>query len=113
AEIAFAENPKNRPKLPGLMAGASAHPAKIALLAGKKWFNAKALSVVFLDGSKTQKAKVRQHAETWSTYANLRFNFNGGSKSEIRISFRADPGSWSAVGTDCLVAEEFPKDHPT
>src|SRR5262249_13150903 len=22
-------------------------------------------------------------------------------------------GSWSAVGTDCLVAEEFPKDHPT
>src|SRR5262249_38773471 len=27
--------------------------------------------------------------------------------------FRADPGSWSAVGTDCQVRSEFPKSKPT
>jgi hypothetical protein len=33
--------------------------------------------------------------------------------TEIRISFSADPGSWSAVGTDALVTEYFPKYQPT
>jgi len=113
AEAALAENPKNRPKIPALMPGASAHPAKIALFAGKKWQTGKVLSVVFLDGSKTQKAKVKQHADTWSQYANIRFNFNGGSNAAIRVSFKADPGSWSAVGTDCFVKEAFPKGEPT
>jgi hypothetical protein len=33
--------------------------------------------------------------------------------AEIRISFQADPGSWSAVGTDALVESYFPKYQPT
>src|SRR6185295_18692300 len=36
-----------------------------------------------------------------------------GSGADIRISFNADPGSWSAVGTDCLVADFFKPAEPT
>jgi hypothetical protein len=113
ARAAIAENPKNQPKMPPLMSGVSGHPAKIAIFTGKKWQKGKVLGVAFLDGSKTQRAKVQEHAEMWSKYANVRFNFKGISNAAIRVSFNADPGSWSAVGTDCLVTEEFPKDEPT
>src|SRR5215468_2669561 len=80
AEAAIKENPGNRPRLPRLMAGASAHPAKIALFTGKKWQVGRVLHVAFLDGSKAQRAGVEKHAVAWSKYANIRFDFNGGSK---------------------------------
>jgi hypothetical protein len=112
AEHAVKENPVNKPvfaRLPGV----SAHPLKIAIETGKKWMNGKTLNVAFLDGTAIQRQKTIEKATMWCAYANVKFNFKGKSKSEIRISFKADPGSWSAVGTDCLLTDAFPKDQPT
>src|SRR6185312_5480739 len=39
---------------------------------------------------------------------------NGGASAEVRVSFTSDTGaSWSAIGTDCLSKEAFPKNQPT
>ncbi len=113
AELARKENRGNEPKRPRLLSGASIHPVKMALLAGKKWQPGRTLTVAFLDGSKTQQAKVIEKAQEWCRYANMKLKFNAGASPEIRISFQADPGSWSAIGTDCFVTEAFPKDQPT
>ena len=114
AEIAIKENPQNQPKMPRALAGASMHPAKMALLTGKKWQNGRELGVYFMDGSSTQKAKVRQFAEMWESYAHINFSFGASQNSaEIRVSFEADDGSWSAIGTDCLHTEYFKKSEPT
>ena len=73
AELARKENRKNEPRRPPLLFGASIHPVKMALLTGKKWQPGKTLSVAFLDGSKTQRAKVIEKAKEWSSYANISF----------------------------------------
>ena len=114
ATLAIDEYPGNQPRMPRALAGASMHPAKMALLTGKKWQNGRELGVYFMDGSATQKAKVRQFATLWEAYANIRFNFNARqSSAEIRVSFEADDGSWSAVGTDSLHTAYFKKSEPT
>jgi len=112
AELARKENRHNEPDI-HLLPGVTISPSKIALFTGKKWQPGKTLGVAFMDGSKFQKAKVIEKASEWMKYANVKFKFNAGSKAQIRISFEADPGSWSAVGTDCLVKQAFPKDEPT
>jgi hypothetical protein len=108
-KIAVSENRDNEPLDLTRRPGASAHPAKIALFAGKLWSNGRVLGVRFLDGSKIQRKKTIEHAEKWSHYANVRFNFAAGAKAEIRVSFRADGDSWSAIGTDCQSTPDFPK----
>jgi hypothetical protein len=114
AALAVAENSQNRPKMGPPMLGVSNNPLKIALQTGKRWSQNKVLGVRFMDGTKLQKAKVEQYAQEWSKYCNIGFNFKAGAKSEIRVSFQFDPGnSWSAIGTDCLVTDYFPKDEPT
>ncbi len=95
------------------MAGVSFHPLKMAIQTGKKWANGRTLGVRFLDGSSTQTGKVIDHARVWSKYANISFDFNAGQNAEIRISFQADDGSWSAMGTDCLHRPTFPLNEPT
>jgi Matrixin len=57
-------------------------------------------------------AKVEQYARQWEQYANINFQFVDGKNAVIRISFEQD-GSWSALGTDALVEEYFPKNEPT
>jgi Astacin (Peptidase family M12A) len=105
---AIKENSKNAPPKPALRAklfGASsmAAPAKMALIAGKQWADGKTLDVCFLDGSVTQKTRVKAQAIKWSQFANIKFNFSASKASaHIRISFVADVGSWSYIGTDCL-----------
>jgi hypothetical protein len=89
------------------------HMARMALISAKKWPNKKKLRCRFLDGSATQKAKVQLQAKSWEKYANIQIVFGNDPKSEVRISFKADPGSWSAVGIDCLVKKYFPLDEPT
>lgn len=114
AAVAVKENPLNQPRMPRALAGATMHPAKMALLTGKKWNNGRELGVYFMDGSATQKARVRQFAEMWEPYANINFSFSASQNSAaIRVSFEADDGSWSAVGTDCLHSEYFRKSEPT
>lgn len=113
AALAVRANPKNQPKLPAKLAGVSIHPAKMALFTGKMWGNGKKLRVRFLDGSVTQRTRVTQHAKEWSKYANVTLNFGSAANAEIRVSFCADDGSWSAIGTDCLYAEYFKPKEPT
>lgn len=116
AQRSIEVNPENDPE-PMLRKmkrmGASVHPLKMALETGKRWKRGQKLRIKFLDGSATQRAKVREHASEWLEYANIKFDWAGGAQAEIRISFTADPGSWSAVGTDCLLTDYFPKKDPT
>lgn len=117
AQRATAINPANDP-LPHLrkagLAGLTIHPLKLALITGKKWKpKGQRLRIRFLDGSPTQRDKVQTKAEEWLRYANVRFDWSGAADAEIRISFQADPGSWSAVGTDCLHTDYFKPDEPT
>jgi len=101
-ELSVKENPMNAPVVPRLPR-MSLHPSKMALLAGKLWRKGRTLSVGFMDGSTTQRKRVIEHASEWMRYANIRFDFSvSPSRADIRISFEADPGSWSYVGTDSL-----------
>lgn len=88
-------------------------PQSLAIVVLKMWENGKTLRCRFLDGSDTQKQRVEEKAHTWESYANLRLVFGDDPESEIRISFEADAGSWSAVGTDCLIEQYFPRFQPT
>jgi hypothetical protein len=89
------------------------HAARMALINLKKWGNGYSLRCRFLDGSPTQQQKVQAKAHIWEQYANIKIVFGNDPNAEVRISFVADPGSWSAVGKDCLVTSFFPKDQPT
>ncbi len=117
ARAAVEENERNAPDVRALRAllppGATIHPQKIAILTGKRWTKGRTLNVAFLDGSATQREKTRKHAIAWCDYANVKLVFDGGRDAEIRVSFEADPGSWSAVGTDCLSRPDFPLEQPT
>jgi hypothetical protein len=109
-ELSIKENKKNQPKIQQLP-GVSSHPLKMALQTGKMWSAGRTLRINFLDGSKIQKSRVIEHASQWMNYANIKFNFKATkAQSDIRISFVADPGSWSYVGTDNL---GIPKKEPT
>lgn len=113
---AIKENPDNGPPPPPphkKLFGASspAAPAKMALVAGKKWKPGRTLGVYFIDGSATQKARVKEQAVKWSQYSSIKFDFAATkANAQIRISFVADSGSWSYIGTDNLV---IPKNEPT
>jgi len=103
---------RNRP--PDIDISEVHHPAtRMAVVPLKKWPNGSELKVRFLDGDATQRRKVEAKAHTWEQYANVTFRFVRTNDAEIRISFSADPGSWSAVGTDALVERYFPKHEPT
>ena len=112
ARFAVEQSLRNRPEIV-LRLGVSMHPMKMALLTGKTWPNLKHLRVKFLDGSPTQKAKVMAHAQEWSKFAAVTFDLVSRGNAEVRVSFVADSGSWSAIGADCLVTKYFPKDEPT
>jgi len=107
-ELAIKEASFNRPpaqKASRRRFGASSMgaPLKMALEAGKKWADGRALGVCFLDGSATQKARVKEQAVKWCKLANIKLNFDvNKADAQIRISFVADDGSWSYIGTDCL-----------
>ena len=50
-------------------------PLKMALEAGKKWRDGRTLGVFFMDGSATQKARVKEQAIKWGAFANIKFDF--------------------------------------
>ena len=114
-QAAIKESSKNAPPQMAIrrrLFGASSMeaPAKMALQTGKKWADGKTLGVYFMDGSATQKTRVKAQAIKWSQFANVKFNFAASKTSaQIRVSFVADDGSWSYIGTDCLgVAKSEP-----
>jgi hypothetical protein len=87
--------------------------ARMALINLKKWDNGHNLRCRFLDGDNTQQRKVTEKAKLWENHANIKITFVDAGDADIRISFQADPGSWSAIGNDCLVTSYFPKYQPT
>ncbi len=87
--------------------------ARAAVPLVKKWENGHTLTCRFLDGGAFQQKKVQQFARQWEQFANIKMKFIKNGDADVRISFQADPGSWSAVGTDALVQSFFPKFQPT
>ena len=83
---------------------------RLALLTSKRWPNGQRLRCRFLDGPSSVQQRVEQHARRWSEYANVTFDFVESADAEIRISFVADPGSWSYLAKDAL---SISPDQPT
>src|SRR5688500_9134927 len=54
---------------------------------GKTWMNGSTLHVLFIGGTATQRATVREQAGWWPQHATLKFDFNDAPGAEIRISF--------------------------
>jgi hypothetical protein len=69
----------------------------------KMWDPGQTLNVRMTGGSAFVRSKVRQFAEEWTKYANIRFAFVDDSKpADIKIDFGSDGLSWSVVGRDAL-----------
>lgn len=96
-----------------LKADGVAHVTRMALVSSKQWPDGTTLRCRFLDGSKKMKAKVKAIALEWQKYADVKLKFVSKGDAEIRISFYADNGSWSAVGRDALNTSYFPVHQPT
>jgi hypothetical protein len=67
---------------------------------GKQWVNGSTIRIRFLGGNTEQRRMVESIAPEWTEYANLKFQFTDDPQAEIRVSFDADDGAWSYVGTD-------------
>ena len=90
-----------------------AHVRRMAVATSKKWGAGYLLRCRFLDGSAKMQKKVRTLAQEWEKYANVKLRFVSAAPAEVRISFYADDGSWSAVGRDALNSSYFPLHQPT
>ncbi len=80
----------------------------IAVLKDNIW-KKKVLKIRFMDGDTAVHRRVKACANTWSKYANLKFDFGDYNDADLRVSFKM-PGSWAYIGTDAL---EVPKSLPT
>jgi len=67
---------------------------------GKLWMNGSTLRVKFIGGNATQRNTAKDQANWWTAHANLKFEFDNSPNADIRISFAANDGAWSYVGTD-------------
>jgi len=104
---------KSLADLPKLSASHPVVRAYMALVNHSKWPDGHKLNCKFLDGDAAWQKKVTAKAKMWESFANIKLNFVKDGDAEIRISFFADDGSWSAVGTDCMAEDYFPKNGPT
>lgn len=89
------------------------HVTRMAVITSKKWGRGFKLRCRFLDGSAKMQKKVRSLAKEWEKHANIKLKFVAKGPTEVRISFYADDGSWSAVGRDALNTSYFPLHQPT
>jgi len=70
---------------------------------GKQWRVGEVIDIAFIGGNSVQRRFVITVANEWLRYANVKFNWNVDvSKSDVRISFVENMGSWSYIGTDAL-----------
>ena len=67
---------------------------------GKQWVNGSTIRISFMGGTADQRRMVQSIAPQWTEFANLKFEFTEDPRSDIRVSFDADDGAWSYVGTD-------------
>ena len=96
-----------------LNADEMAHIARMAVVNSKKWKSGFTINCRFLDGSTKMKKKVEAIAHQWERHESVKFKFLASGPAQIRISFFADAGSWSAVGRDALNQSFFPLHQPT
>ncbi|MEW6705276.1 MAG: matrixin family metalloprotease [Pseudomonadota bacterium] len=96
-----------------LKAEGVAHVARMAVVNSKKWPLGSTLRCRFLDGSAKMRNTVTRIAKEWERHADIKLKFVSKGPAEIRISFYADEGSWSAVGRDALNTAYFPLHQPT
>ena len=96
-----------------LQADEVAQVARMALVASKRWGSGFVVRCRFLDGSAKMQKKVRTLCKEWEKHARLKIKFVSKDPAEVRISFYADDGSWSAVGRDALNRAYFPLHQPT
>ena len=75
-------------------------PERAISLIGKQWVNGSNIRIRFMEGSQAQQDMVRQIAPIWTEHANLSFEFTDHPRAEIRVTFDANDGAWSYVGTD-------------
>ncbi len=87
--------------------------ARMAVVNTKRWPSGSTLRCRFLDGTLRMRRTVEEFARQWEKHAKIRFKFVTSGAAEIRISFHADSGSWSAVGRDALNTSYFPPHQPT
>jgi len=74
---------------------------------GKQWAIGEVIDIAFLHGTKKQIDYVISIAEVWLQYANIKFNWKSDlSKSDVRISFHPNLGSWSYIGTDAMFIDK-------
>ncbi|PGT76829.1 hypothetical protein COD15_03130 [Priestia megaterium] len=101
-EVAINENPDNATRV---TIKDTENPKPLSLLKAKKWRSGRTLRVHFIEGDQRVKQKVEHYAKMWENYANIKFDFRNDPNAEIRISFNMNSGSWSYVGTDCLLID--------
>src|SRR5689334_20835482 len=89
------------------------HLSRMAVVVSKRWAAGSTVRCRFLDGSPKMRKAVESHAHHWEKFANIKLKFVAAGPAEIRISFHADSGSWSAVGRDALNQQYFPLHQPT
>lgn len=87
--------------------------ARMVVRLTKRWAAGTTLRCRFLDGSHKMRKKVKAVALEWEKTVNVKLKFITNGTAEIRISFYADAGSWSAVGRDALNTAYFPTHQPT
>ncbi|WP_063892692.1 matrixin family metalloprotease [Paenibacillus sp. Leaf72] len=104
ARLAILENPENASKNSN-----EVENLEMAIEVSKKWSNGRTLRVRFMGGLPFVHEKVKQYANQWSQFANIKFSFGNDPDAEIRISFKQD-GHWSYIGTDNL---SIPKNEAT
>jgi hypothetical protein len=68
----------------------------------KLWRNGSTLRMRFIGGTSAQRALASAATQEWSRYANLKFVLVESGDAELRITFKADNGSWAYAGTDAL-----------
>ncbi|KAG8420853.1 hypothetical protein J3458_002777 [Metarhizium acridum] len=66
------------------------------------WPNGSYIRILLHGGTPDQRALVHQYAVWWTAQPNITFAFVDSGPSEVRVTFDANGGSWSVIGTVCL-----------
>lgn len=112
---ALKENPANWPSETSFPSDLSDQQQVNTLLAvevSRMWAPGRVLRVSFIGGSGRLRSEVKQYAMEWTRHANITFKFVDELPSDIRVGFASGAGSWSVVGTDCLL-KRYQPDKPT
>ena len=85
---------------------------KAALLNANRWPVGSTITVRFLEGDPTLRARVQKVAKEWTGIgmAHLALNFVETGDADVRVAFKQGNGSWSYLGTMC---RQIPKTQPT